>query len=51
MFSSIREFCEQNDPAELAVAFTSEDEERLRAIVTSLDVWLDTFMAHMSGNE
>jgi hypothetical protein len=51
MFLSIREFCEQNDPAELAVAFTSEDQEPLRAFVTSLDAWLDTFMAHLSGSE
>lgn len=51
MFSSIREFCEQNDPAELAVTFSSDDQETLRAFVSSLDGWLDTFMAHLKGSE
>ena len=51
MFSSIREFCEQNDPAELAVTFSRDDQELLRAFVSSLDAWLDTFMAHLKGNE
>jgi hypothetical protein len=51
MFSSIREFCEQNDPAELAVTFSSDDQAPLHAFVRSLDAWLDAFMAHLKGSE
>jgi hypothetical protein len=48
MFSTILEFCEQNDPAELAHTLASQDQQPLRKFVSSLDAWLDTFMAHLS---
>lgn len=51
MFSSIREFCEQNDPAALAATFTTQDHEALRAFVTNLDAWLDRFMTHLRARE
>jgi hypothetical protein len=49
MFASIREFCEENDPAELAGVFASQEGKRLRELVMSLDAWLDRFVAHLGG--
>ena len=51
MFSSIRDFCEQNEPAELAVTFSRDDQELLRTFISNLDAWLDTFMAHLKGSD
>ena len=47
MFLSIRDFCHQNDPAELAASFTKQDEELLRSFVTFLDAWLDKFRSNL----
>jgi hypothetical protein len=51
MFANIREFCDKNDPAELASVFASQEEKQLREFVMSLDAWLDRFMGQLRGGE
>jgi hypothetical protein len=51
MFSSIRQFCDENEPEELAGVFASQEETRLREFVLRLDAWLDRFVAHLRGGE
>ena len=43
IFRRVREFCEQNEPSELASEFKDEDEESLRAFAAALRRWLDEF--------
>jgi hypothetical protein len=43
MFLGIREFCDQNVPAELVAAFTSKDVQELHEFVSALRLWLDEF--------
>lgn len=47
MFLSIRDFCHQNDPAELAASFTKEDEELLCSFLAFLNAWLDKFRSSL----
>jgi len=46
-FWGIREFCEQNSPADLAGTFTSHDGDSLREFASALQTWLDEFVAHL----
>jgi len=47
MFQRLREFCEQNEPAELAHEFTDKDGESLRGLVEGLRQWLDKFAENL----
>jgi hypothetical protein len=47
MFWTIREFCQENGPAELAGAFASQDADLLRDFAAELRQWLDQFVAKL----
>jgi len=47
MFMGIREFCDQNAPAELASAFASQDRNELREFSEGFRSWLDEFAASL----
>jgi hypothetical protein len=47
MFLSIRDFCHQNNPRELAAAFSSDDDELLQTFVSFLGAWIDEFRASL----
>lgn len=51
MFGRIREFCEQNAPAELATEFAKQDGELLREFVAALRRWLDQFAENLPRGE
>jgi hypothetical protein len=43
------QFCDANDAAETAMAFEAADIQMARECVTTLDQWLDRFVAHLSA--
>lgn len=47
MFWTIREFCQENGPADLAGAFASQDADLLRDFAAELHQWLDQFVAEL----
>jgi hypothetical protein len=51
MFATIRRFCEQNLPAELAKEFTSQDAQSLREFVAELERWLEEFAKNLPEGE
>jgi len=51
MFESIRTFCEQNVPAELASEFASQEASSLREFVAALQRWLGEFAKNLPDGE
>jgi len=47
MFGTIREFCKENAPAELAAEFEGQSEASLREFAANLQRWLEEFVAHL----
>jgi hypothetical protein len=47
VFGTIREFCKQNAPADLAAEFESNDQTSLREFAANLQRWLEEFVAHL----
>lgn len=47
MFRCLREFCERNNPADLARELTDEDGESLRSFVAGLRLWLNEFTENL----